>query len=139
MTHLVCLLVLGVSFEALAAAPRGSNTWDSWANDVNETHVLASADALAKDFLHYGYDTVTVDGGWNTEMDAYGRPAPDPTRFPSSAGGRGLRPLADAVHQRGLKFGVWVIRGIPVRSMHHYVTMQASPFAHRVANLSNCC
>ena len=46
-------------------------------------------------------------------MDAYGRLIPAENRFPSSAGGKGFKPLADYVHSLGLKFGIHIMRGIP--------------------------
>jgi len=47
------------------------------------------------------------------EMDEYGRFQPAENRFPSSAGGKGFKPLADYVHSLGLKFGIHIMRGIP--------------------------
>ena len=47
------------------------------------------------------------------EMDAHGRLVPHPGKFPSAAGERGFRPLADYVHGLGLKFGIHIMRGIP--------------------------
>ncbi len=45
-------------------------------------------------------------------MDQWGRLLPAVERFPSPAGGRGFRPLADYVHSKGLKFGIHTMRGI---------------------------
>ncbi len=52
---------------------------------------------------------------WGPDMiiDEYGRFQPDEKRFPSSAGGKGFKPLADYVHSKGLKFGIHIMRGIP--------------------------
>jgi alpha-galactosidase len=47
-------------------------------------------------------------------MDNYGRFLPAENRFPSSANGKGFKPLADYVHRKGLKFGVHLMRGVPV-------------------------
>jgi hypothetical protein len=74
-----------------------------------------------------GYDIFTVDHQWydprakgytyNSDivpvMDGYGRFQPDPVRFPSSAQGRGFTALARYVHDRGLRFGIHRMRGIP--------------------------
>jgi hypothetical protein len=46
-------------------------------------------------------------------MDAHGRMIPAPNRFPSSIGGKGFAPLAQAVQALGLKFGIHIMRGIP--------------------------
>jgi hypothetical protein len=47
-------------------------------------------------------------------MDEFGRFIPAVNRFPSSAGGKGFKPLADYIHGLGLKFGIHIMRGIPV-------------------------
>ncbi len=47
-------------------------------------------------------------------MDGYGRFLPSPERFPSAANGAGFGPLAAYVHSKGLKFGIHIMRGIPV-------------------------
>ncbi|HPS25556.1 MAG TPA: alpha-galactosidase, partial [Bacteroidales bacterium] len=46
-------------------------------------------------------------------MDEYGRLTPGIKKFPSAAGGKGFKPLADYVHSKGLKFGIHIMRGIP--------------------------
>jgi hypothetical protein len=38
---------------------------------------------------------------------------PDEVRFPSAKNGKGFKPLADYVHDQGLKFGIHIMRGIP--------------------------
>ena len=45
-------------------------------------------------------------------IDANGRLQPAPERFPSAAGGKGFKPLADKIHAMGLKFGIHIMRGI---------------------------
>lgn len=47
-----------------------------------------------------------------TTIDEYGRLLPAPERFPSAAGGKGFKPIADYVHGKGLKFGIHIMRGI---------------------------
>src|SRR5260370_30937040 len=46
-------------------------------------------------------------------MTADGPYVPAVERFPSAAGDRGFKPLADYIHSLGLKFGLHIIRGIP--------------------------
>ncbi|MDP4185717.1 MAG: NPCBM/NEW2 domain-containing protein, partial [Bacteroidota bacterium] len=52
-------------------------------------------------------------------------------RFPSSANGKGFKPLADYIHSKGLKFGIHIMRGIPMEAvkrnlpiLHSNVTAQ---------------
>lgn len=62
------------------------------------------ADRMVDDgFLDLGYEYIIVDDCWlASTRDANNRLQPDPDRFPS-----GIRALADYVHSRGLKFGIY--------------------------------
>lgn len=74
---------------------------------------------MVVDFLWYRKAepgaSVTTAGFDN--IDEWGRPIPDPVRWPSSNGGRGLKPIADRVHAMGLKFGIHVMRGISTQAV----------------------
>jgi len=67
--------------------------------------------------LYFDIELTKGENGkvWGPDMiiDEYGRFQPDERRFPSSAGGKGFKPLADYVHSKGLKFGIHIMRGIP--------------------------
>ncbi|MCI2240298.1 alpha-galactosidase [Paenibacillus sp. TRM 82003] len=111
--------------------PMGWNSWDCFGTTVTEAEVLANADHLAQHLLPHGWDTVVVDIQWyepvtraggyrpvsDPVLDAHGRQLPAPNRFPSAAGGAGFAPLAAAVHERGLRFGLHVMRGIPRKAV----------------------
>lgn len=130
-------LVAAVAIAAPAAAgarlaerpPMGWNSWNSFGVTVNEAQVKANADYMAKHLKRFGWEYVVVDLGWYLppeidtstfkmksppqETDAHGRLVPHPGEFPSAAGGRGFKPLADYVHGLGLKLGIHIMRGIP--------------------------
>jgi len=107
--------------------PMGWNSWDSFAATIDEEQARANAAVMAAKLLPHGYDVFTVDIQWyepgatgfeyrvgvELAMDANGRLLPAPNRFPSAAGGEGFKPLADAVHGLGLKFGIHLMRGVP--------------------------
>lgn len=107
--------------------PRGWNSWDCFGTSVTEDEVRANAEVMAERLLPHGWDTVTVDIQWyepdaraggylpvsTPVLDRWGRQLPAPGRFPSAAGGAGFAPLAAWVHDRGLRFGLHVMRGIP--------------------------
>ncbi len=57
-----------------------------------------------------------------TTLDEYGRLIPAVERFPSSANGKGFKPLADYVHSQGMKFGIHIMRGV-----HRYAVNQDLP------------
>jgi hypothetical protein len=76
----------------------------SW---LTEAHVLAQADVLAAKLASHGYTYVNIDAGWLGGFDAYGRPIPNATTFPD-----GIRHIADYVHRKGLKLGIYLAVGL---------------------------
>lgn len=109
--------------------PMGWNSWDCYGPTVTESEVKANADYMARFLKPYGWNYVIVDIRWyvgndkahgynetdpDYVVDEYGRFQPAENRFPSAAGGKGFKPLADYVHSKGLKFGIHIMRGIPV-------------------------
>lgn len=113
-------------------APCGWNSWDCFGAGVTEDELIANADYMAKNLKQYGWEYIVCDIQWYepkarsndynnfTElcMDEYGRLIPAKNRFPSSAGGKGFKPIADYVHSLGLKFGIHIMRGIPRQAVH---------------------
>ncbi|XVF85072.1 hypothetical protein PTKIN_Ptkin17bG0089000 [Pterospermum kingtungense] len=51
-------------------------------------------------------------------IDEWGRPIPDPERWPSSKDGKGFSEVAKKVHSMGLKFGIHVMRGISLQAFN---------------------
>ncbi|MET0268558.1 MAG: glycoside hydrolase family 27 protein [Duganella sp.] len=91
-------------FESLAATPpMGWNSWNSFACEINEQLIRDSADAMVRSGLKdAGYVYVNIDDCWHGKRDAQGVIHPDPERFPS-----GMKALADYVHSKGLKIGIY--------------------------------
>jgi len=134
--------------------PMGWNSWDSYGTTVTEDEVKANADYMAKNLKAHGWQYIVVDIQWsdasakahgyrpNAEltMDEYGRLMPAPNRFPSSANGKGFKPLADYVHSLGLKFGIHIMRGIPRRAVAANLPIAGSKYkAADVANEASVC
>jgi hypothetical protein len=109
--------------------PMGWNSWDCFGPTVTEDEVKANADYMAKNLKQFGWEYVVVDIRWYVandkshgynekdpqfNIDEYGRFMPAVNRFPSSANGKGFKPLADYLHSKGLKFGIHIMRGVPV-------------------------
>jgi alpha-galactosidase len=88
--------------------PMGWNSWNRFACNVSEELVRGIADAMvASGMREVGYRYVVIDDCWQVARDsATGRIVPDPQRFPS-----GMRALADYVHARGLRFGLYTDAG----------------------------
>ena len=91
-------------YEGLAATPQmGWNSWNTFACDINEQLIRDTADAMVKLGLKdAGYEYVNIDDCWHGKRDGQGVIHPDPVRFPS-----GMKALADYVHGKGLKLGIY--------------------------------
>ena len=103
----VVLFVAGapaVGADGLALTPpMGWNSWNKFGCDVSEKLMKEMADALVSTGMKdAGYQYLVIDDCWQVRRDAGGRIVPDPDRFPS-----GMKALADYVHGKGLKFGLY--------------------------------
>jgi len=90
--------------DALAPTPpMGWNSWNKFACDVSEQLIRETADAMvASGMKDAGYQYVVIDDCWQVGRDSVGNILVDAERFPS-----GMKALADYLHARGLKFGVY--------------------------------
>ncbi|MFI0734916.1 NPCBM/NEW2 domain-containing protein [Streptomyces sp. NPDC021225] len=90
--------------------PMGFNNWNSThcRAEFNETMVKDIADIfVTKGLKEAGYQYVNLDDCWALpQRDADGKLVPDPVRFPN-----GIRAVADYVHSKGLKFGIYTSAG----------------------------
>jgi alpha-galactosidase len=83
--------------------PMGWNSWNKFGCNVSEQLIRETADALVSSGMKdAGYQFVVIDDCWQVSRDANGVIVADPQRFAS-----GMKALADYVHSRGLKFGVY--------------------------------
>lgn len=96
-------------FDGLALTPpMGWNSWNTFATDIDEQLVREVADAFVElGYKDAGYTYIVLDDGWMAkERDENGNLVPDPDKFPG-----GMKALADYVHERGLKFGLYNCAG----------------------------
>lgn len=134
--------------------PMGWNSWDSYGTTITEDELMANARFMAEHLRETGWDTLVVDAAWFDPtarahgynenapftLDEYGRQIPDPARFPSSEGGRGFAPIAERIHDLGLKLGVHVMRGIPRLAVERNTPIPGSDYtAKDVADLDHVC
>lgn len=138
--------------------PMGWNSYDYYDTTVNEVQVKANADYMAAHLKGYGWEYVVVDIQWYAHrpdrmrehyqyipfepftMDTYSRLLPDTERFPSSMDGKGFGPLADYIHNLGLKFGIHIMRGIPRQAAHtHSRILGTEETADQIADPYSIC
>ncbi|MFF7251098.1 NPCBM/NEW2 domain-containing protein [Embleya sp. NPDC008237] len=93
-----------------ALPPMGFNNWNSThcRADFNETMIKGIADLfVSKGLKAAGYQYVNLDDCWALpNRDGSGNLVADPVRFP-----HGIKAVADYVHGKGLKFGIYTSAG----------------------------
>ena len=133
--------------SVLKSPPLGWNSWDCFGAGVTEKQLKENADYMAKYLKDSGWEYIVCDIQWYEPMakdndynnfyplcmDEYGRLIPAENRFPSSADGKGFKPIADYCHSLGLKFGIHIMRGIPRQAVHADTPIKNSPFTARQA------
>ena len=95
--------------NGLARTPQmGWNDWNSFGCNVNENLVRQTADAMVSSGMAAaGYTYVNIDDCWSTKSrNANGDLVADPQKFPN-----GIKALADYVHSKGLKLGIYSSAG----------------------------
>jgi alpha-galactosidase len=112
---LLCLLfislkIFGQKFENLAQTPpMGWNSWNTFQTNINEQLVKDVADIMVSSGMKdAGYTYLVLDDGWmSMQRDSItGNLVADPNKFP-----HGMKALADYVHSKGLKFGLYNCAG----------------------------
>ncbi len=93
-----------ITRDSLAQTPpMGWNSWNKFACHVSEDLIKSVADAIASNGMkNAGYQYVVIDDCWQVSRDENGNIVADPKTFPS-----GMKALADYVHSKGLKFGLY--------------------------------
>jgi alpha-galactosidase len=106
---LLCVAILGALpvkawDNGLALTPpMGWNSWNKFGCNVSEDLIKSMADAMVTSGMKdAGYQYVVIDDCWQVSRDANGNIVADAQRFPS-----GIKGLADYVHAKGLKFGIY--------------------------------
>jgi len=87
--------------------PMGWNSWNKFACHVDEQLIEATADAMVSSGMRdAGYRYVVIDDCWQVYRDTAGTIVADPQLFP-----HGMKAVADYVHAKGLKFGIYTDAG----------------------------
>lgn len=111
------------SWEDLAKTPpMGWNSWNTFRKNINEDLIKEVVDAIVENGLKdAGYEFIVLDDGWQISRDKDGKILADPEKFPS-----GIKALADYIHSKGLKFGLYsdagykTCGGLPGSLGHEY-------------------
>jgi alpha-galactosidase len=88
--------------------PMGWNSWNKFGCNIDAALIRRMADAMVSSGMKdAGYQYVIIDDCWHGERDAHGDIQPDAKRFPD-----GVMHLADYVHSRGLRLGIYSDAGV---------------------------
>lgn len=89
--------------------PMGWNSWNTFGWQINEQLIFEMADLMASQgYREAGYEYLVIDDCWSLrERGKDGRIVPDPEKFPN-----GMKVVADYVHSKGLKFGMYSCAGV---------------------------
>lgn len=87
--------------------PMGWNSWNTFTWEINDKLIREAADAMASELKDAGYEYIVIDDCWSEKQrDSNGKLVPDHWKFPE-----GIKPVADYVHSKGLKFGMYSCAG----------------------------
>lgn len=110
-TALLCIMLATAAVQAtaqkwenLAETPQmGWNSWNKFQGNISEEVIKGIADAMVEEgLLEAGYTYLNIDDCWHGKRDADGFIQVDAKKFPS-----GMKALADYVHSKGLKMGIY--------------------------------
>lgn len=87
-----------------ATPPMGWNSWNTFYDQIDEKLVMSMVDAICDQGLKdLGYEYIIIDDCWQQKTrNEKGELAADPVKFP-----HGMKYLADYIHEKGLKFGIY--------------------------------
>ena len=140
-------LILGVLAAGLQNARAENNGiertpvlgWSSWSfirEQPTAAKLEAQASALQNSGLQkLGYEYINLDDFWEQcpgpqgpNVDPYGRWVIDTSRFPPHGDINGIQAVADYMHSRGLKFGIYVTPGISKQAVVKKTQIKGTPY-----------
>lgn len=100
----VSLNIMAQKWEHLADTPQmGWSTWNKFQGNISEDIIKGIADAMVESGLRdAGYTYINIDDCWHGQRDADGFIQVDSKKFPN-----GMKAVADYVHSKGLKLGIY--------------------------------
>ena len=89
--------------QLASTPPMGWMTWNQFGPDISKDLIIEMADAIIESGMAAaGYKYLIIDDLWQGKRDSDGILQPDLKKFPG-----GLKALADSIHSRGLKLGIY--------------------------------
>lgn len=140
------------SLNLAPTPPLGFNSYDSYLTFLTEDKAKALINVMADKYKAFGYEYFVIDAGWydNPEfyegtqypkrnlddaLDEYGLSESSEAYFPN-----GVKALADYAHSKGLKFGVWIIRGVPKLAVKKNLKIKGTKYTARdIADTTSIC
>ena len=100
---LCAILALSVNAQNKKTPIMGWSSWNHFRVNIDEKMIREQADAMVSSGMYAaGYRFVNVDDGYFGGRDASGKLFCDSVKFPS-----GMKSLADYIHKKGLKAGIY--------------------------------
>jgi alpha-galactosidase len=98
-----CDMTLVVGEDIALTPPMGWNSWNIYASKLTQKLVLANAKAMVSSgLINHGWTYINIDDVWQGRRGGdFNGILPDSTTFPN------MQALVDAIHQMGLKAGVY--------------------------------
>jgi len=92
--------------------PMGWNHWYTWYNQITDEHVRKAADAMIESGMaDVGYQYVNLDDCWMVKSGSDAPPRDDQGRMRPNENFPDMKALADYVHAKGLKVGLYTSPG----------------------------
>ncbi len=123
----------------------GWNSFDSYRSSLTADQAFPTIDVMAKEYLPSGYEYFVMDAGWYITMnpakhkglglESFGMCVVNPERFP-----KGIKVLTNYAHKKGLKFGVWMMRGISKEAVRQNLPIPGTKYYSRdIADTTSTC
>jgi alpha-galactosidase len=101
LVHLISTKVLAQTPSVAATPPMGWNSWNHFADKIDDATVRTQADAMVSSGMRdAGYVYINIDDTWEAERDAQGV-------IHANKKFQDMKALADYVHGKGLKLGIY--------------------------------
>jgi alpha-galactosidase len=95
------VLKIVVGDKIALTPPLGWNSWNCFADAVDDGKIRSAADAMARSgLINHGWTYINIDDCWEANRDANGFIQSN-AKFPD------MKALADYVHSKGLKIGIY--------------------------------